>query len=368
MKKLIILIFSLFPMLFIMGCSQVAQLNERLIVQGVGVDYNNSSKEYEVTLQVLNVKGNSESSSDTPKEVEVIKNSGRTVMEAISNIREKNGKEPLFSQTLVVVIGSSAAKNGLNYFMDFFTRNYEFSPLIEILIAENKASDILTLEKDETVMSAENILAISKISSNKSKSFNSNIGNLVSDFKNEYLHAKVLYANIAEKDGQKELNINRLAIIKEDKLFDVLDEDLTKGFLLIKAKTKGVADVIHNEKLSNITYSVVDSKSKIEINEKDKLEIRLPIKAEVKVLETDETMNNEDYQDIKEAIKARFQEVSHRVIERAILQDEADIFGFSIAYLNKNFMHNKKSPEEVRVALKNAEYKIDVTVEIESDK
>lgn len=366
MKKLMFFIFSILFTVSLAGCSQVEQLNDRLIVQAIGIDYN--SKEYEVTLQVLNVKNQGESSSKTPKEVEVIKSSGRTVMEAISNIREKNGTEPLFSQTLVIIIGSYAAECGLSKFMDFFTRNYEFSPLIEVLIAENNASEILSLEKNDSVINAENILAISKFSSNKSNGFNSNIGNLVSDFKNEYLDAKVLCANIQESSGKKELNIDKLAIFKEDKLFDILDKDLTKGFLLIKAKTRGTADVVHSDKLSNVTYSIVNSKAKTNVFDKSKLEIQIPIQAEVKVLETDETINNEDYKDIKDEIKIRLEKLCQQTINRAIIQDEADIFGFSSAYLKKSFVVNNKSSQEVKTALKNAEYKIDVKVEIESDK
>ena len=246
----------------------------------------------------------------------------------------------------VVLVNNIFLRFVRNYFMDFFTRNYEFSPLIDVLVADEKAADVLSLQKNDSVMTAENILAISKISSNKSKSFNSNIGNLVSDFKNEYLDAKVLYANITETNGEKVLNINKLAVFKEDKLFDVLDEDLTKGFLLIKAKTKGVADVIYSEKLANVTYSVVNSCSKIIINEKTPLEIILPIKAEVKVLETDENMNNEDYEDIKNAVKLRFEEVARQVINKTVMQNELDIFGFSSAYLNKKIVHNKKTPQE----------------------
>ena len=367
MKKVIISIVSFLFIFFISGCSQVAQLNDRLIVQGIGIDY--EENEYEVTLQVLNVKSKDDKSSDTPKEVELIKNSGRTVMEAISNIKEKSGKEPLFSQTLVVIMGSDAAKKGLNNFMDFFTRHYEFSPLVEVLISQEKAADILSLEKNEDVITAENILAISNLSSNKNRGLNSNIGNLVSDFKNEYLQAKALYINIVEKADRKELSIEKLAIFKEDKLFYVLDDEMTKGFLLIKSRTRGISDVVYNEDLSPITYSIVQSDNKIKMTQKgDILEIYLPINVEVKILETDKNISSDNYDDIKSLIKSKFENMVINVIEKTIIEDEIDIFGFSSLYLRRNLTFKNKSVNEVKKALKNAHFNIDIKVSIESEK
>lgn len=367
MKKIIFSIISFLFILSMTGCSQIAQLNDRLIVQGIGVDY--EKNKYEVTLQVLNVKNKGESSQKVPKEVEIVKNSGKTVTEAIAKIKEKNGKDPLFAQTLLIVIGSNAAKNGLKNFIDFFTRDYEFSPLIEVLIAENKASDILSLEKNEETMSAENIVAVSKLSSNKSKGFNSNIGNIVSDLKNEFLQAKALFVSITENSDEKELNINKLATFKDDKIYNVLDEELTKGFLLIRARTKGVPDVVFSDELSNITYYIIKSKSDINISEKNnKLKISIPIKVEIKILETDRDINKNDYNKIKDLVKNRLKSMAEKSIKKAIIEDETDIFGFSSVYLRRNLIYEGKSPSNLKELLKNADFEIDIKVTIESDK
>ena len=367
MKKIIFSITSFLFIISITGCSQIAQLNDRLIVQGIGVDY--EEDKYEVTLQVLNVKSKGETSQEVPKEVEIVKNSGRTITEAISKIKEKNGKDPLFAQTLLIVIGNDAAKNGFKKFIDFFTRDYEFSPLIEVIIAEDKASDILSLEKDEETLSAENIVSISKLSSNKSKGFNSNIGNIVSDLKNEFLQAKALFVSVTEKSDQKELNINKLAIFKDDKICDVLDEDLTKGFLLIRARTRGVPDIVSSDELSNITYYIIKSKSDINISEKnDKLKINIPIDVEIKILEADREISKDDYSKIKELVRNRLKGMAEKSLKRAIIEDETDIFGFSSVYLRKNLIYEGKTPSDVKNLLKNSDFEIDIKVTIESDR
>lgn len=392
MKKIITLITLFFTIFILTGCTQVVQLNDRLLVQGIGIDY--EDEKYEVTLQVLNVesKGKEENSSENPSKMKVLKSSGTTAMEAMRNIKEKSGKDPLFSQTLIIIIGSDAAKNGLAKFMDLFTRSYEFSPLIEVIIAEGKAFDILNLKDNKEIVSAENILSISKMSSNKNISLESSIGNLISDFKNEYSQAKALYAQIEnfnneelnkkksnkeksnsedsdeKESSKKELLINKIAIFKGDKMFDILDVDMTKGFLLIKSRAKGIKDVIFDEKIKTVTYSIIESKSKSKISKKENLEVNLPIKVKIKLLETDNQLNSDDYEIIKKLIKIRLNNIVTATINKVIKDYELDIFGFSSNYLRKNFFSITKSSNELKEELRNADFKIDVSVNIESDK
>ena len=53
MKKFFLIIFMIFSLFFLSGCTKSIQLYEKLLVEGVGVDYKND--EYTLTLQIRNL-------------------------------------------------------------------------------------------------------------------------------------------------------------------------------------------------------------------------------------------------------------------------------------------------------------------------
>ena len=104
------------------GCSQVNQLNERLIVNGIGVDIEDGA--YVVTMHVFDAQRASAGGEES-QDIVVMTGRGRSVIDAFNAITLQSGKEPLFSQNLVLIVGEETAKNGMNNMIDFFIRYYE---------------------------------------------------------------------------------------------------------------------------------------------------------------------------------------------------------------------------------------------------
>ena len=116
MKKILLIFIFILP-LFLTGCARSIQLSEKLLVQGLGIDYEN--EQYTITLQTISSKETSSEKSSTPKKMKTVIAIGKTIKEASYNVVKQTGKEPLYSQTLLLILGNGAIKNGINNFVDF---------------------------------------------------------------------------------------------------------------------------------------------------------------------------------------------------------------------------------------------------------
>ena len=146
MKKIIL--FSLiFSLLFLTSCMpQNTEIKYRLVIEGIGIDYDNENNLYELTVQVLETsEGNPEQGkSDAPVINYYVK--GKTVAEAINSLGENTGKYPLYSQNRLILIGSSVTGDRLIKALNFFVREYTSRPDVFVAAASGKASDILTVD------------------------------------------------------------------------------------------------------------------------------------------------------------------------------------------------------------------------------
>ena len=251
MKKIILSVLILVMLLSLTACTEVLQMNQRLLVQGIGVD--KSEDGFKISMQILNLDQSTKENKTTPKEVQTISAFGETVGDAVENIKNQTGKKPLFSQSLVLIIGKEAAKAGVRSFIDFFVRHNEINPAVEIAVAEDKAEDILKAEFDEKIISAEEILAVLKSSHEYSSKLNFNFGNFI-NLLESYSDASSHYVKM-KKDGKNSKIVSgEIAVFKEDKFEGILDKNESKGYLLLKGKSKSMSDIATTENDVKVTY------------------------------------------------------------------------------------------------------------------
>ena len=117
MKKSIIrtavVVLMLTSFLFLQGCSYQVQLSQRSLIQGIGIDYESGT--YRATVQVTQVSNQEENV------VTIIKGEGDSAMDALNAVTLFNGKKPLYSHSLILVLGRSCAEEGLSHVMDFLS-------------------------------------------------------------------------------------------------------------------------------------------------------------------------------------------------------------------------------------------------------
>ena len=363
MKK-VLLIFTLVIPLFLSGCTRSLQLSEKLLVQGLGIDFFND--QYTITLQTISSKESSSEKSSTPKKMKTIVAFGKTVKEASYNIIKQTGKEPLYSQALILILGKGAIEKGLNNFIDFFIRHHEFSPDARVLISLTEAKKILNLKDDGEIIPAENILAMLEEGPNKSKKLHSNIENVIADLKDDKGFVKISLIDIKNENEKETLVVERLGIFEDDKYLTDLDKEETKGALFISSKAKDIIDTVDSKDYSKVSYTISKIKSKIipKIQESTLSEISVKINASVDINESQNKISRKDFKNLESEISNKIKENCEKALKKALIYNSCDIFEFSKILIKEKPDYNKKTKKEILELLKRSNFKIDVKVDV----
>ncbi len=123
------------------------ELADLMIIQGVGVDYEN--KEYTVTVEILNNEQSGSPGGDSASEykTKVYSAKGKTVAEGLRLLTTKSGNKPLFAHNRVIIIGESLKTKKLTEIIGFFVRNYDSRASQLLCIAKGKTAEELIRAK-----------------------------------------------------------------------------------------------------------------------------------------------------------------------------------------------------------------------------
>jgi len=303
-KKIFLLVVLAICVCFMQGCNS-KQLNERMIIQGIGIDY--IEDEYKVTVMYMNTD---EGQQDITHKTTV--GSGRTVTEAVASIVSQNGLEPLYSHNSFILLGNGLCREGVEEAMEFFAGYYQCRPSVNVLTAENEANEIMMLEG----ITPRTISDIADSENADGRTLAMPMYIFMSDILNETTTActSVITAenDVPRSDG--------VALFKGDKLIKTLGSSDAMGVMLVRGESDITAEVIP---LDGKSKSFALSQENTEINvrvEKGVLYCNIFIKGEATVYE---------YTSTSKELEGKIEERLNKIAENAIsacTESGADVF------------------------------------------
>ena len=125
------------------GLPEKTELNERMIIEAVGVDRTDAG--FAVTVQALNdVAVGLEEGVPENGVTKCCTFYGTTVGEALAQIAPRTGLTPLYSQARLLILGYNAAEGYLCEALDFFLREHRTRADITLAVAERTAKELVT--------------------------------------------------------------------------------------------------------------------------------------------------------------------------------------------------------------------------------
>lgn len=362
--RFIILLFLIFNIFFIAACSNIEQLDDKMIIHGVGIDRVENT--FELTIQQFSVTG----SNEKEEGAQVVKTKGNSLMDAFSDLSLQTGKTPMFSQNLVLAIGEETAYNGINDILDFFVRYYESRPTVKIIIVKGKAESVLSFKKDDKLIMAKDIMAITESERINSKVMSSNIFQFVGALKNSTLDPIASIVSVEMQNDEEILAANGTAVFKDDKLAGFIDTNSTRGALIINNRLNGGTEVIDVESVGKVSYSLEKSKSKVKFkleNGKPIYNIIIKINTNIYEIERDIKTQLPDnaFNLMEEALISRIKTITSQAIYKSIFEYNSDIFGFGQIALKSDKEYFRTVENNWDQAMKEAKYNIDVSVKID---
>lgn len=362
--RFIILLFLIFNIFFIAGCSNIEQLDDKMIIHGVGIDRVENT--FELTIQQFSVTG----SNEKEEGAQVVKTKGNSLMDAFSDLSLQTGKTPMFSQNLVLAIGEETAYNGINDILDFFVRYYESRPTVKIIIVKGKAESVLSFKKDDKLIMAKDIMAITESERINSKVMSSNIFQFVGALKNSTLNPIASIVSVERQNDEEILAANGTAVFKNDKLAGFIDTNSTRGALIINNRLNGGTEVIDVESVGKVSYSLEKSKSKVKFKlENGKPVYNIIIKVNTNIYEIERNIKNQlpdnAFNLMEEALISRIKTITSQAIYKSIFEYNSDIFGFGQIALKSDKEYFRTVENNWDQVMKEAKYNIDVSVKID---
>lgn len=361
--KLKILISIILLSILFTGCSKREQLDERMIIQGVGIDRIDGI--FNITIQQFSASGSSEKEA----EAQVVKAKGTSVMEAFLDLSLQTGKDPMYSQNFLIVIGEDTAYNGVNDILDFFIRYYESRPTVRIIIAKGKAEEVLSLKQNDKLVLAKEIDAIASSEILNSKVMLSNLFQFVSSLKNITAEPNASAVSVIDDDGEKVLTADGTAIFNGDKLVGFMDLETTKGALLINNRIKNGTEVIDVDSVGRVTFSLEESKAKVKFGVSDGepvYNIKIKVNTNIYDIEGDVLgrLPSEAFDIMQKSLEDRIKALAYQAIYKSVYEYGSDVFGFGRIALRSDKKYFKSIENNWVQEMKDSKYNVNVKVKI----
>lgn len=235
------------------GCWDRVEINQRGFVVGVAIDKpetDNSKNLYKGTYQMIvpgGLKQSSGSSSGQSNSINPhagqayfnISTTENSMPAIAAKISGRTSRSPYFEHLRIIIISSEVAKSKANLpnILDFFLRNSEMRRGVQILIADGKASDILSVFPNNESTPIDYISSIAK--NNQKTNFmlpESRIGDV-----HEFLikHESFVLQTIKKEDGGVTLNGSALFDGSSKQFLGFLTGEETQGLNFITKRVKG---------------------------------------------------------------------------------------------------------------------------------
>jgi spore germination protein KC len=254
------------------GCWSSHEAEENAIIDIMGIDINEQG-EYEITASIVKSYQiySLTSKNDTEQKGEnsfIISATGKSIVQAISRLASTLPKRLYFGHMNVLVLGNTfASEKNLSQGLNYFKRENDFRPNMQLYVTKGKARDIVrtnpelkpTLGLEIRGMFTTNRYATSAMVKDLSKfsealssgSMEPYTGVLTSTSANKDVAQKVVVGPIEhessksvipQENREASLSLNETAVFKNGKLIGYLNKEETKGLLWLKGDL--IKDVI----------------------------------------------------------------------------------------------------------------------------
>lgn len=225
------------------GCSSV-QLNQRLIVQGIGIDKNDNG--YQLTLIVLDTE-----SEERENAVKLVYTEGSSVAEAMAGLENQRGKSVLLSQCLFLILNRNAAEESSDS-LAYFRHNNDIMKTTNIMVSYESSGETLKTAIEDMGYQSEYINVLSDSKAIDQTAVHFSLFDYVTSVNNPYGDMLLPYIfidremNCLKADGS-------LLVRSGGGQSDVLTPDETVGTLILNKKIFNYTEGINE---ANLTFSI----------------------------------------------------------------------------------------------------------------
>ena len=329
----IILIFTL---LFLTACNEIeiVELNERLIIEAIGIDFEDGR--YKVTIEGLDsfTAGSESSSISAPSLTKCYLFEGETIGMAMNSISVITGQIPLFSQARILILGLGTAKEKLSEVLDFFRREYTTRTDILLAVAKNKASDVVSADFGQNVSAGNVLQAAVQSYRHTGRSTKTPLYRFLNSVMGETDSAYCPLVDIKDNayGKGKEVLLSGTVIFAKDGEARIISPESTFALMLLNNKTENGDITVTTEK-GTATIEIIDSNTKTSVEIRDNKAVfhfSLMLRCDIPEFQSEhfKGLSKSDTELIAQSTAQKVTEHICNVLYETLYENNLDIFSF----------------------------------------
>lgn len=333
------------------GCGY-PELYERVLVHGIGVDWN--GREYQVTVR--------SSASAEDEGEELFTSQGKTVLEALSNLSLSTGREPFYSHNYLVVFGMDCARRGLDDCLDFFVRYYNTRPAVKMFLAEGTAEEVLSTENSGKLMKMSELQALAQGGRYNGQTAQVELLDFVNGLKGEG-SSPVLPVLRPAEDG---VEVSGTAYFNGYQAAGMLTREQTRGWLAVMDQLETGELAVEGGEIGTVTLSLREVRGKIsaQLAERPEFQIQVEVDADISAADGPHVAGADFYAALEDSARRRLQDEVEQAVEQAVKQDRCDIFGFGNFLFRKSTGYWRQNAENWSTLMAECRYQVSVNVKV----
>ena len=263
------------------ACTSARDLNELVIVVGIGMDKEESDPEMINLIAQIVLPGKistPEGGGSSEDPYYNLSSASKSTFEAVREYTHMVSGKLYTAHAEIFVIGRELAEHGIAHHLDFFLRAKETRPTSKIVISDTTAIEVLSITPKLGVLPASNINKLIDVQIANSQSIAASLLDFVNAMQSKTFSFMAPIVTIMGENGEKVVHVTGMAVFKQDKMVGKLSEDETRGVLWVTGEVKssvivvdiggGLAAIEVLSAKSDVKPNVADGKvtMKIEVN------------------------------------------------------------------------------------------------------
>lgn len=157
MKIWVILALLAFGMALVPSCKEKSQVSSRVIVTAMGIDA--AEEGYQLSVQSVEPLLTSGSLTEQQENATTVYDAqGQSIAQALNTFVSSTGRSAFIMHNRVVAVGMEVVEErSLTEALDYFIRNHEGRPLVDVVIVPGEAAQVLDLKSTAFTVPAEQI-------------------------------------------------------------------------------------------------------------------------------------------------------------------------------------------------------------------
>lgn len=393
MKKIAVLLLAVCSLFCMTSCVDSEQLKEIAVVQAIGIDYDKD--EFQLTLQIYSPKSAGGTSSiDTSKNnATIITTSGTTIADAMRNATLLQGKTIFSGHNRVIVLGRDLSEQGIRQIFSYFNRDARTKQNADVMMASTTANEIVTTNIEQGMLAAETMENMVNNYKRNGLVYDSPYY-LLSQSMNVYdgcAAMPIIAMDEAEQEqaGQSDGNeengseapeqiqtVNKLkltgtAVFRDYKLVNTMDENQTRGLLLLDNQLKQSVIVAEEERLGKASVGIYNSNSSLKPVFGEDGSITFLLKAHLRasldevLLPQQEYLTEQAIKNLERSCETILAEEAVSAFQTAVNNSQSDILYLKDSILKSDRSVWNRVTGSFTEALPKMQIKTDITVTID---